>query len=124
MPIDIETGKLTNMFRGEQLFRNLLCAAELDYQFHKPIRIHGVKVRTPDFYLPFYDVYIEVVSNRQTLDRGTLSRLKRVISAGFNITFYYHTGDKIIFTENVLNQLGLFSNDEIFSIPELEKDEE
>lgn len=110
------------MYKGEIAFKKILEQSGLKFEFHKAIRLYGVCVRTPDFYIPSYDLYIEVVSNRQSLHYGNVvDKLKRVMKAGYNITFYSHIGYKIEFTSLMLDRLGKESNDEFFSIPEIDK---
>ena len=111
---------INGRYPSEQLFESILIQHGIEYQFHKIIRTYGAVLCIPDFYLPLYDVYCEVQRGLDTLWKpGRFQRIKIAINQGFNFTFYQPDGHKIVLDDKLLKKMGISSNYELFTIPEL-----
>jgi len=76
------------------------------------------KIIIPDFFLSDYNGYCEVISTRQSFDQR-YDKLRLCLGQGYKFTFYDGKGKKIMFTTKRLNQLGLTTNEDLFTIKEL-----
>uniref|UniRef100_A0A6H1ZQH5 Uncharacterized protein n=1 Tax=viral metagenome TaxID=1070528 RepID=A0A6H1ZQH5_9ZZZZ len=111
------------MTEGEIGLEFLLFTNHVLYEPKKLLRIrvseqNRSEYTTPDFYLPQYSGYCEVVSSRQSLE-SRFDKLKHAIQEGNRFTFYDGFGRKIIFTTKLLGYLGLHNNNELFVIKEI-----
>jgi len=72
----------------------------------------------PDFYLPSYNGYCEVITSPDTIYGGKLQKLNWIIQEGYKFTFYTEKGSKIMFTKRMLNKFGVKNNSDFFIIKE------
>jgi hypothetical protein len=113
------------MTEGERGLEALFTLNKVNYKPKQ--RIHaGVNTTSnryvyaiPDFYLPDYKGYCEVISSKQSLD-VRYSKLKYCINKGYKFTFYDGKGRKLMFTKKTLGYIGLKYNSELFVIKELD----
>ena len=106
------------MNTNETKFAELLLLSGLEFKPQVKIIKHHVIKAVVDFYIPKHNVYCEVISSKQALI-PRISKLRKLITDGYNITFYEESGRKVLLTIEMLNRLGVESNSSLFKIPEL-----
>lgn len=106
------------MNTNETKFAELLLLSGLEFNPQVKIIKHHVIKAVVDFYIPKHDVYCEVISSKQALI-PRISKLRKLITDGYNITFYKENGRKVLLTIEMLSRLGVESNRSLFKIPEL-----
>lgn len=114
MPVYYGLDQLT---AGEQTLAVLLIANQVDFIQQPMIRLKEGSYIRPDFYLPSYKGYCEVLSSHQSVI-PRLEKLKSAIKEGLKITFYTGLGKKIMLTTEILSRLNIKNNEDLFEIAE------
>lgn len=108
----------------EQRFVDLLNKYKVAYEPKKVIHLSTDSIGQyiiPDFYLPDYKGYCEVIWEHPPDEIKRLN-IRKLMIEGERFTFYHTDGEKYTFQKKSLQQFGVVSNDAFFDIRELYPD--